>query len=67
MGRFEDEWQDTDFILKQFGRSESSARKKYAEFVEEGISHSSRGELTGGGLIRSVGGWKEIRPGPTSN
>lgn len=60
MGRFENDWQTTEPILIRFGKRVSTARKKYAEFVEEGISQGRRNELTGGGLIRSVGGWKEL-------
>ena len=36
------------------------AREKYAAFVEDGISQGKRNELTGGGLIRSIGGWKVL-------
>jgi len=64
MGRAKHEWQDTDSILSLFGQKVPSARKAYRSFVEEGISQGRRPDLTGGGLLRSVGGWtvlKEIR------
>lgn len=60
MGLSEDNWQDTEFVLNHFGRRVSSARKKYAAFVEEGISQGRKDELVGGGLIRSAGGWTEL-------
>jgi len=47
-------------VLLHFGKGVSIARKKYAEFVEKGIVHGRRDDLTGGGLIRSAGGWKEL-------
>ena len=60
MGFLEDNWQDADFILHHFGSHISSSRKKYLAFVEDGISQGKKAELTGGGLIRSAGGWTEL-------
>ena len=37
------------------------ARKKYRLFVDRGISVGRRPDLVGGGLIRSLGGWDEIK------
>ena len=54
-------WQDTDFILAIFGASMESARMKYREFIESGVSMGRRPELTGGGLVRSAGGWGELK------
>lgn len=61
MGLFKDEWQETDSVLLRFGKRVSSARKKYAAFVEQGILQGKRKDLTGGGLVRSVGGWKKLK------
>jgi len=61
MGKTEREWQDTDYVLGYFGRSKTEARKEYEAFVKEGVSQGRRKELTGGGLIRSLGGWTEAR------
>lgn len=64
VGRQTDEWQETDEILLRFDKRQSIARKKYSAFVEEGVSQGKKPELTGGGLIRSAGGWsglKELR------
>jgi putative transposase len=33
----------------------------YESFVKEGLKQGRREELTGGGLIRSLGGWTEAR------
>lgn len=43
-------------MLRYFGEDLKTARKKYREFVSEGISKGRREELRGGGLIRSAGG-----------
>jgi putative transposase len=53
------EWQDTEEILRYFGEGKQSVRG-YAAFVEEGISRGKRGDMAGGGLLRSVGGWSEV-------
>jgi hypothetical protein len=37
------------------------ARRTYYSFVEEGSKQGRRDELTGGGLIRSLGGWSEVK------
>jgi putative transposase len=57
MGKSSRKWQNTEYILSQFGRKTSTARRLYGEFVEKGISDGKRPELVGGGLIRSLGGW----------
>jgi putative transposase len=36
------------------------ARRRYEEFVREGIIQGKRVDLTGGGLIRSHGGWAAV-------
>ena len=54
-------WMATEEILQRFGKRPSSARKAYAAFVAEGAAQGKRPELTGGGLVRSAGGWQGIR------
>ena len=57
-------WQNNKYILGLFHEKVSLARDQYRTFVEKGIADGKRPELTGGGLIRSVGGWaaaKELR------
>jgi hypothetical protein len=56
MGRKKVEWQTTDEVLEDYGRTRNSARDAYDEFVREGAGKGKRPELTGGGLIRSAGG-----------
>ncbi len=61
MGHHPNDWQATDAVLRLFGESLSKARRQYRLFVERGISCGRRTELTGGGLIRSLGGWREVK------
>ena len=61
MGRLENDWQDRDYILKRFGTKKTDARKKYRRFVEKGIEQGKREDLIGGGLVRSAGGWSELK------
>lgn len=44
--------QNSDEVLLMFGNRKPTARKKYRDFVAEGISLGKRDELVGGGLRR---------------
>jgi len=61
MGMIKSNWQDSGYILRFFGEKISGARRRYNQFVSEGVSQGRRPELTGGGLIRSVGGWAKVK------
>lgn len=61
MGRVTAEWQNTKYILGLFGDKVSVARRRYLEFVKKGIAAGKRQDLTGGGLVRSVGGWSALK------
>jgi putative transposase len=61
MGNAKRGWQDTEYVLSYFGKSVRKARKEYESFVKEGLSEGRKRELTGGGLIRSLGGWIEAK------
>ncbi len=56
MGRKERPWQDVGYVLGYFGETGRRARRAYAAYVEEGLAQGRREALTGGGLIRSLGG-----------
>jgi hypothetical protein len=60
MGKKKRSWQDVDYVLSYFGGRHVRARKEYYSYVEAGLEQGRRNELTGGGLIRSLGGWKEV-------
>jgi len=61
LGIRENDWQDSDFVLRWFGRKQGEARKAYRRYVEKGIQRGARPELVGGGLIRSSGGWSAVK------
>jgi len=60
MGKAEYPWMDTAYVLLQFGSSKRKGRAEYRKFMREGIGLGRRPELTGGGLIRSLGGWSQV-------
>ncbi len=60
MGHVRLPWQDTGFILEQFGRNPRDARLGYRRFVADGMAQGKRPELTGGGLRRSLRGWRHL-------
>ena len=59
-GRKKKLWQDRDYVLRYFGKTEKEARASYISYVSEGIERGRRPELVGGGLLRSVRGWKGL-------
>ena len=61
MGKRPRDWQDTKYVLANFGRTAKKARNEYLDFVRAGASQGRKPELIGGGLIRSLGGWKEVK------
>jgi len=60
VGKNRNDWQERDYVLRQFGKREGKAVQAYRKFVEEGIRLGRRPELVGGGLIRSLGGWSRV-------
>jgi hypothetical protein len=60
MGKNKREWQDREYVLRYFGESKREAKRGYASYVSEGVEQGRRPELVGGGLLRSVGGWKGL-------
>jgi hypothetical protein len=61
MGKCTCYWQDVKTVLQTFAPKTRSARRRYRQFVAQGIDQGKRTDLIGGGLIRSLGGWKEIK------
>jgi len=45
-------------VLLHFGGTLKGARRRYRQFVKNGIDQGNRPELHGGGLVRSAGGDK---------
>ena len=61
MGGHINDWQDTDAVLQLFGEKVYDARSQYRAYVEKGIAIGRREDLIGGGLIRSHGGWANVK------
>lgn len=61
LGTEPNDWQDRASVLAQFGGREGEAKAAYQRFVAEGLALGRRPELVGGGLVRSLGGWGEVR------
>jgi putative transposase len=60
-GTGECDWQDGAYVLGYFGKRVAAARKGYLAFVRAGAAMGRRPELVGGGLVRSLGGWAEVK------
>jgi REP element-mobilizing transposase RayT len=61
MGKMKKPWQDTEGVLGMFGENLRASRRAYRLFVEKGIAEGRRKDLTGGGLLRSAGGWEGVK------
>ena len=55
------DWQNTDKVLALFGKQSGTARRSYRRFVNKGVDQGKRTDLTGGGLVRSAGGWAAVK------
>ncbi|MCG8429943.1 MAG: transposase, partial [Candidatus Omnitrophica bacterium] len=54
-------WLDSDYVLSFFGDTEGKARKAYLEYLEDEKGINREKELSGGGLLRSHGGWSKVQ------
>ena len=61
LGRRKNHWQDRDYVLTWFGSTERETKRYYRGFVEKGIAIGRQTQLVGGGLIRSLGGWSQVK------
>jgi len=61
MGKMLADWQDTSYVLNLFDAQLANARRHYRDFVITGLDQGRKPELTGGGLIRSLGGWSAVK------
>jgi len=60
LGRAPRPWQAVDEVLGNFGPPSRHARRRYREYVAEGVGQRRRVDLQGGGLRRSAGGWEIV-------
>jgi REP element-mobilizing transposase RayT len=56
----ENPWMDRAHVLGQFARTKRKAIQEYRRFVQEGQGDGRNPMLTGGGLVRSQGGWSQV-------
>jgi len=60
VGEVKHPWMDTETVLSQFGKTKKKAITEYRRFVQEDIGKGRNTVLTGGGLMRSHGGWSQV-------
>lgn len=55
------DWQNVSYVLGFFGNTRGQARRRYQSYINSGIAQGRRPELTGGGMVRSTGGWAAVK------
>jgi putative transposase len=60
IGKATQSWMDVEYVLAQLGNTRRKALHEYRAFMLEGVCQGRIKELTGGGLIRSQGGWSKV-------
>jgi REP element-mobilizing transposase RayT len=60
IGKAKHTWMDVAHVLSTFGSTRRKAVNEYRRFMQEGLGQGRLPELTGGGLIRSKGGWSQV-------
>lgn len=61
MGKRAIQWQNVRTVLDLFGSNDERSRQSYMSFIRSGVAQGHREDLSGGGLIRSSGGWQKLR------
>jgi putative transposase len=61
LGLFERSWLDGLYVLKTFDGDLEEVRQRYEEYVAKAAGEGRRDHLTGGGALRSIGGWDELK------
>ena len=61
MNKTKQAWQNVDYVYGLFSEKKRMARTRYRVYVEKGIVDGKRPDLTGGGLLRSTGGWAVLK------
>jgi putative transposase len=61
MDRVKRSWQEVNEVFGLFAAKRLQARERYRSFVQKGIPQGRRKDLTGGGLLRSAGGWLNVK------
>jgi len=53
-------WMDTATVLTEFGGTKRKAINEYRRFMREGMDQGHDPQFSGGGLVRSLGGWSHV-------
>ena len=61
MGKAKNDWQNVDTVYAYFSRRRKEAIVRYESFIRVGIAGGRSPELSGGGLVRSAGGWAQVK------
>lgn len=61
MGNIQAPWQDTSHVLSLFSNTPEAAVRRYRRYFLKGIDQGRNPEITGGGLVRSAGGWGKLK------
>jgi len=61
MNKTKQAWQNVDYVYGLFSEEKRMAQTRYRVYVEKGILDGKRPDLTGGGLLRSTGGWAVLK------
>lgn len=61
MGKIQQDWQESPFVLSLFHEKQSFAKQAYYSFVEKGVALGKRDDLVRGGLVRSAGNWVSVQ------
>jgi REP element-mobilizing transposase RayT len=61
LGKRQLEFQHTDAVMRRFAGTVKKAQSQYREYVKKGVLQGKRPELSGGGLVRSAGGWSAVK------
>jgi len=60
LGNHIQSWHATDEILRLFSAKRPEAKRRYRSFISDGMAKQEPVDLSGGGLIRSYGGWESL-------
>jgi len=61
MGKRHCNWQDKKYVLSYFGNGISKGKENCYSYFKKGMDQGRRHELVGGRMIKSLGGWSEVK------
>ncbi len=53
-------WLDREYVLQFFSSTVDEAVRIYLDYLQDEVGQDRETELSGGGLIRSQGGWSKV-------